>query len=281
MSSPIRVLIAKPGLDGHDRGALVVAQGLRDHGMEVIYTGLRQTPEQIVSTAIQEDVACIGLSSLSGAHLELFPEVVRLLKEQNADDILVIGGGVIPDEDIEILKSAGIAEVFTPGSSISEMAEFIRTHVHLRDLSSDPMEAIAKRVDHIGIAVSNIQDAQVFYIRGLGLSPYHEEVIEDQKVKTVFFRVGETDIELLEPTSPDSPIAKYLEKHGPGIHHIAYAVDDIRACLENAKAAGYRLIDEQPRKGGHGKLIAFLHPKSTGGVLTEFCQKVDVEADGH
>lgn len=128
----IRVLVAKPGLDGHDRGALVVAKALRDAGMEVIYTGLRQTPQQIVATAIQEDVDAVGLSSLSGAHMHLFPEVVRLLNEQGAGDILVVGGGVIPDEDIPQLKEAGIAEVFTPGSSLSVMAEFIREHVSKR-----------------------------------------------------------------------------------------------------------------------------------------------------
>jgi methylmalonyl-CoA mutase C-terminal domain/subunit len=125
----IRVLVAKPGLDGHDRGALVVAKALRDAGMEVIYTGLRQTPQQIVATAIQEDVDAVGLSSLSGAHMHLFPEVVRLLNEQGAGDILVVGGGVIPDEDIPLLKEAGVSEVFTPGSSLSVMADFIRERV--------------------------------------------------------------------------------------------------------------------------------------------------------
>jgi methylmalonyl-CoA mutase C-terminal domain/subunit len=125
----IRVLVAKPGLDGHDRGALVIAQGLRDAGMEVIYSGLRQTPAQIVAAAIQEDVDVIGLSSLSGAHMELFPQVVRLLREHGADDILVIGGGVIPDEDVELLKKEGIAAVFTPGTPISVTVDFIREHV--------------------------------------------------------------------------------------------------------------------------------------------------------
>jgi len=128
----IRVLVAKPGLDGHDRGALVVAKALRDAGMEVIYSGLRQTPQQIVATAIQEDVDVIGLSSLSGAHMHLFPEVVRLLKEQGADDVLVVGGGVIPDEDIPALKEAGIAEVFTPGTALADTAEFIRANVQKR-----------------------------------------------------------------------------------------------------------------------------------------------------
>lgn len=125
----IRVLIAKPGLDGHDRGAKVIARALRDSGMEVIYTGLRQTPEQIVEAAIQEDVNVIGLSILSGAHNFLFPKVIQLLKEKNADDILVIGGGVIPDEDIPGLKEAGIAEVFTPGTPTSKIIDFIKSHV--------------------------------------------------------------------------------------------------------------------------------------------------------
>ncbi|ASS75017.1 methylmalonyl-CoA mutase [Tumebacillus algifaecis] len=125
----IRVLVAKPGLDGHDRGALVVAKALRDAGMEVIYTGLRQTPQQIVASAIQEDVDVIGLSSLSGAHMHLFPEVVRLMKEQGSDDVLIIGGGVIPDEDIPALKAAGISEVFTPGTPLTAMSDYIHANV--------------------------------------------------------------------------------------------------------------------------------------------------------
>ncbi|HCX60942.1 cobalamin B12-binding domain-containing protein [Sedimentibacter sp.] len=126
---PIRVLIAKPGLDGHDRGAKLIARALRDAGMEVIYTGLRQTPEQIVAAAVQEDVDVIGMSLLSGAHNYLFPRVVELLKEQDADDILIVGGGVIPDDDIPALKEAGIAEIFTPGTTTTQMIEFIKTNI--------------------------------------------------------------------------------------------------------------------------------------------------------
>ncbi len=126
---PIRVLVAKPGLDGHDRGAKVIARALRDAGMEVIYTGLRQTPEQIVAAAIQEDVDVIGMSILSGAHNYLFPRVVELLKEQKVDDVLIVGGGVIPDEDIPGLKKAGVAEIFTPGTTTSNMIEFIRSNL--------------------------------------------------------------------------------------------------------------------------------------------------------
>lgn len=122
----IRVLIAKPGLDGHDRGAKVVARALRDAGFEVIYTGLRQSPEQIVAAAIDEDVDAVGLSLLSGAHNYLFPKVVEMLKEKGAGDILVFGGGVIPEEDIPGLKAAGVAEVFTPGTPTSATIEFLK-----------------------------------------------------------------------------------------------------------------------------------------------------------
>ncbi len=129
MEQKIRVLVAKPGLDGHDRGAKVIARALRDAGMEVIYTGLRQTPEQIVSAAIQEDVDVVAMSILSGAHNHLFPRVMELLKEKGVDDVLVIGGGVIPDEDIAGLKAAGIAEVFTPGTPTTATIEFIKNNL--------------------------------------------------------------------------------------------------------------------------------------------------------
>ncbi|EOD01131.1 cobalamin B12-binding domain-containing protein [Caldisalinibacter kiritimatiensis] len=129
MNRPIRVLVAKPGLDGHDRGAKVIARALRDAGMEVIYTGLRQTPKQIVAAAIQEDVDAVAMSILSGAHNHLFPKVVDLLREQNVDDVLIIGGGVIPEDDIPGLKEAGIQEVFTPGTPTSEVIEFIKNNV--------------------------------------------------------------------------------------------------------------------------------------------------------
>jgi methylmalonyl-CoA mutase, C-terminal domain len=125
----IRVLIAKPGLDGHDRGAKVIARAFRDAGMEVIYTGLRQTPEMIVSTAIQEDVDAIGMSCLSGAHMYLFPKVMELLKERGVDDILVFGGGTIPTDDIPKLKAAGLTAVFTPGTTTTEAIEFVKQNV--------------------------------------------------------------------------------------------------------------------------------------------------------
>ncbi len=129
----IRILVAKPGLDGHDRGARVIARGFRDAGFEVIYTGLHQTPEQIVAAAIQEDVDVIGLSVLSGAHDYLFPRIIDLLRERGADDITVIGGGIIPEEDIPRLKTAGIKAVFTPGTKIEETVNWVREKVKPRN----------------------------------------------------------------------------------------------------------------------------------------------------
>jgi methylmalonyl-CoA mutase C-terminal domain/subunit len=129
-SDVIRVVVAKPGLDGHDRGAKVVARALRDAGMEVIYTGLHQTPEQIVEAAIQEDADVVGLSVLSGAHLTLFARVVELLRERDASDIVVFGGGIIPDDDIPELERLGVAKVFTPGATTHEIVDWVHANVH-------------------------------------------------------------------------------------------------------------------------------------------------------
>jgi methylmalonyl-CoA mutase, C-terminal domain len=129
MVAPIRIVVAKPGLDGHDRGAKVIARALRDAGHEVIYTGLHQTPEQIVETAIQEDADVIGLSVLSGAHMTLFKKLIGLLDERDARDIVVIGGGIIPEDDIPLLKEMGVAEVFTPGAPTTRIVEWVRDNV--------------------------------------------------------------------------------------------------------------------------------------------------------
>ena len=129
---PRRILIAKPGLDGHDRGAKVIARALRDAGNEVIYSGLHQTPEQIVETAIQEDVNGIGLSVLSGAHMTLFPKVVELLADRGVGDIVVFGGGIIPDEDAAALLEAGLVGIFTPGASLSEITDWVESHIPQR-----------------------------------------------------------------------------------------------------------------------------------------------------
>jgi methylmalonyl-CoA mutase C-terminal domain/subunit len=129
MSAPIRVVVAKPGLDGHDRGAKVVARALRDAGIEVVYTGLHQTPAQIVDAAIQEDADIIGLSVLSGAHLTLFAEVMNLLKQKDATDIVVFGGGIIPDDDIPVLEEMGVAKIFTPGTPTHEIVQWVEDHI--------------------------------------------------------------------------------------------------------------------------------------------------------
>lgn len=129
----IRVLIAKPGLDGHDRGAKIVARALRDAGMEVVYTGLHQTPEQIVEAALQEDVQCVGLSIHSGAHMTLFPRVVDLLRDRGAEDVVVFGGGIVPKEDIVALESQGVARIFTPGARTTEIVDWVRTNVTPRN----------------------------------------------------------------------------------------------------------------------------------------------------
>jgi methylmalonyl-CoA mutase C-terminal domain/subunit len=130
---PIKVLIAKPGLDGHDRGAKVLARGLRDEGFEVVYTGLRQTPEMVATAALQEDVDVVGLSILSGAHMTLLPRITRLLRERGLEDVLVTAGGIIPDDDIPALKEAGVAKVFGPGTTIAEVAEFLRANARPRE----------------------------------------------------------------------------------------------------------------------------------------------------
>ena len=128
----LRVMVAKPGQDGHDRGARIIARAFRDAGFEVVYTGLHQTPDSIVLAAIQEDVDMIGLSSLAGAHMYLFPEVVRLLSERGVDDVVVVGGGIIPDEDIPRLRSQGIAEIFTPGAKLDDIVKWVKENVKPR-----------------------------------------------------------------------------------------------------------------------------------------------------
>jgi methylmalonyl-CoA mutase C-terminal domain/subunit len=129
MSGRIRVVVAKPGLDGHDRGAKVVARALRDAGMEVVYTGLHQTPEQVVETVLQEDADAVGLSVLSGAHMTLFARVIELLKEKDAEDVVVFGGGIVPEEDMPRLTEMGVAKIFTPGATTTEIVDWVRAHV--------------------------------------------------------------------------------------------------------------------------------------------------------
>lgn len=267
----IRVLIAKPGLDGHDRGALVIAQALRDHGMEVIYTGLRQTPVQIAQAAVQEDVDVIGLSSLSGAHRSLFPKVINELKNRSASDIPVVGGGVIPSEDIQFLLEKGVNQIFTSGSSTDVLANYIK---QLIDPDASTINKPAK-IAHIGIAVNSIDQALPFYSNTLGLELEGVETVESEGVKVAFLKIGETRFELLEALTTTSAIRAFIDKKGEGIHHIALDVDNINARLQKYKSDGVMLIHEQAKPGAHNSEIAFIHPKAANGVLFELCQPAE------
>lgn len=267
----VRVLIAKPGLDGHDRGALVIAQALRDHGMEVIYTGLRQTPVQIAQAAVQEDVDVIGLSSLSGAHRSLFPKVIDELKNRNASDIPVVGGGVIPSEDIQFLLEKGVNQIFTSGSSTDVLANYIK---QLIDPDSSAINKPTK-IAHIGIAVTSIDQALPFYSNTLGLELEGVETVESEGVKVAFLKIGETRFELLEALTTTSSIQTFIDKKGEGIHHIALDVDNINARLQKYKSDGVMLIHEQAKPGAHNSEIAFIHPKAANGVLFELCQPAE------
>jgi len=275
MSKKIRVLIAKPGLDGHDRGALVISQALRDHGMEVIYTGLRQTAVQIAQAAIQEDVDVIGLSSLSGAHNTLFPKVIEELIKRDAADIPVVGGGVIPSEDLPFLLEKGIKKVFTSGSPTTALANYIQELVDPQGGQLTEPNKIA----HIGIAVQSLDQALPFYTDALGLQVEAVEEVESESVKIAFLKIGETRIELLEPLDDTSPIQRFIDKKGEGIHHIALDVDDIHHRLAQLKQLGIELVNKEPKEGANQSQIAFIHPKSANGVLFELCQHVEGSED--
>lgn len=277
----IRVLIAKPGLDGHDRGALVISQALRDAGMEVIYTGLRQSPEQIVRAAVQEDVDVIGLSSLSGAHNVLFPAVVKQLKENEAEDVIVIGGGVIPVQDIAVLEKEGVQKIFTPGTPTGLISAYIEEAVKGARGEETKLFQKPQGVDHIGIAVTSIDETASFYRTHFQLEL--EEVVEvpEQGVRVAFLPMGNITLELLEPMGEKSPVQKFIDKKGPGLHHVAVAVNNIQDRLTQMKRSGVTLIDEEPKTGARGHPIAFLHPESTHGSLLELVEKKEEETDGH
>lgn len=274
MNRKIRVLIAKPGLDGHDRGALVIAQALRDHGMEVIYTGLRQTPVQIARAAMQEDVDVIGLSSLSGAHNTLFPKVITALEELNAADIPVVGGGVIPSEDIPSLLASGVKRIFTSGSSMESLAIYIQELIDPQDDLTAPT-----KISHIGIAVHQLEDALPFYTDTLGVPLERVEEVPSENVKVAFLRIGETRLELLEPLSDSSSIRDFLNKKGEGIHHIALEVEQIDARIKQLKAEGIRLINGEAKQGAHNSKIAFIHPSSANRVLYELCEPNEKDSE--
>lgn len=277
----IRVLIAKPGLDGHDRGALVISQALRDAGMEVIYTGLRQSPAQIVRAALQEDVDVIGLSSLSGAHNVLFPAVLKQLQEEKAEDIIVIGGGVIPISDVISLEKQGIEKIFTPGTPTTLIAAYIEEAVRKRQGIESHFFTKPQGIDHIGIAVKSIEESAAFYSTNFQLEV--EEVVEvpEQGVRVAFLPLRNVTLELLEPLGKDSSVKKFIENRGEGLHHIAIAVSSISDRLHQLKNSGIPLIDEKSRVGAKGHPIAFLHPKAADGTLIELVERKEEAADGY
>lgn len=267
----IRVLIAKPGLDGHDRGALVISQALRDQGMEVIYTGLRQSPAQIAQAAIQEDVDVIGVSSLSGAHNSLFPKIINELGKHGASDIPVIGGGVIPSEDIPFLLEKGVKKVFTSGASTEALATYIKEMLGRGETPT--FNSQPKKVAHIGIAVKSIDESLPFYTDILGLELKAVEVVESEAVKVAFLKIGESMLELLEPFNETSTIDRFIQNKGEGIHHIALDVDNLEERLNYYQKKGVQLIDSIPRSGANDSQVAFIHPKVAHGVLFELCEQ--------
>jgi len=270
MMANTRVLIAKPGLDGHDRGALVISQALRDHGMEVIYTGLRQSPAQIAQAAIQEDVDVIGVSSLSGAHNSLFPKIIEELDKHDASDIPVIGGGVIPSEDIPYLLEKGIKKVFTSGASTDALANYIKELLGHQDESV--VNTAPKKIAHIGIAVKNIEESLSFYTDILNLELKAVEKVESESVKVAFLKIGESMLELLEPLNEKSTIHRFIQNKGEGVHHIALEVDNLEERLNYYKKNGVRLIDTSPRAGANNSQVGFIHPKAANSVLIELCE---------
>ncbi|GEL08292.1 methylmalonyl-CoA epimerase [Salisediminibacterium halotolerans] len=276
----IRVLIAKPGLDGHDRGALVISQALRDAGMEVIYTGLRQSPQQIVQAAVQEDVDVIGLSSLSGAHNVLFPQVLDNLHTAGAEDILVFGGGVIPKEDIAVLEDKGVDKIFTPGTPTSVISAFIERAVRQkRDSGEADVLTPPAGIDHIGLAVKSIEEAADFYQRHFHVTAGETFSVPEQGVNVAFIPLGNARLELIEPLDEQSSIHRFIEKRGEGLHHVALAVSGIEARLLQLQKEGVRLIDEKPRRGAEGDEIAFLHPAAAFGTLIELVDDEEPAAE--
>ena len=266
MGRKIRVLIAKPGLDGHDRGAKIVSRALRDAGMEVIFTGLHQTPEQIVQAALQEDVDAIGLSIHSGAHESLCNEVIQLMRSRQADDISIFAGGIIPEEDAEKLRGQGIEALFGPGTHTDHIIQTIQEVI-------DRNKRI-KKIDHIGIAVKNLDQEIGKYQKIFGLKSIKIETLEPIKVRIAFIPVGEVLVELLEPTEPGAGrIGQFIEEKGEGFHHLAYRVDDIEQIMEQLRQLNVPFRDKEPRDGGDDSRIAFIEPAFTQNVLIELVER--------
>jgi methylmalonyl-CoA mutase C-terminal domain/subunit len=276
MDGKIRVLVGKPGLDGHDRGARVIAAALRDAGMEVIYTGLRASVPAIAAAAVQEGVDVIGLSILSGAHESICRRLVAELSRQKAR-IPVVVGGIIPAGDHKALREIGVAAVFGPESPLAGVVETVRALASGEPLPEDPLAKEpagipATRLDHTAICVKDMAAAIALIEDLLGQKVAHQEHVPAQKVDAAFFDFPNgASLELIAPRG-NAGLEKFLEKRGDALHHLALRVKDIDGVLQSLEARGVALIDKVGRPGARGHRVAFLHPKAFGGTLLELVE---------
>ena len=282
----IRVLVAKPGLDGHDRGARVIAAALRDAGMEVVYTGLRASVPAIAAAAVQEDVDVIGLSILSGAHESICRRLQEELKTRGAD-IPVVVGGIIPQQDHARLEELGVAAVFGPESALAAVVAAVRALAEGRPLTGapsikpaaiPPAHIEATRLDHTAICVKDMDASISLMEELLGQKVAHREAVPAQKVIAAFFDFPNgASLELVQPDG-NAGLDKFLEKRGDALHHLALRVNGLDALLVRLAARGIPLIDKVSRAGARGHKVAFLHPKAFGGTLLEL---VEAHEDPH
>jgi len=276
MDRKIRVLVGKPGLDGHDRGARVIAKALSDAGMEVVYTGLRASVPAIAAAAVQEDVDVIGLSILSGAHEGICRRLVDELARHKAK-IPVVVGGIIPAADHRGLRDIGVAAVFGPESPLGAVVETVRALASGAPAPEDPLAQQptgipATRLDHTAICVKDMKASIALIEDILGQRVAHEEHVAAQKVDAAFFDFPNgASLELVAPRG-NAGLEKFLEKRGDGLHHLALRVKDIDGVLRRLEARGVPLIDKVGRPGARGHRVAFLHPKAFGGTHLELVE---------
>jgi methylmalonyl-CoA mutase C-terminal domain/subunit len=282
----IRVLVGKPGLDGHDRGARVIAAALRDAGMEVVYTGLRAAVPAIAAAAVQEDVDVIGLSILSGAHESICKRLQEELRRREAN-IPVVVGGIIPAADRPKLEALGVAAVFGPESPLGEVVEAVRRlatgeapHTVTRRPAL-PEGIPATRLDHTAICVKDMSASIALIEELLGQKCAHKEMVAAQRVSAAFFDFPNgASLELVSPEKSlggNPGLEKFLEKRGDALHHLALRVRDIDGLLRRLDEKGVPLIDKVSRAGARGHKVAFLHPKAFGGTLLELVEAHDEE----
>ena len=275
----IRVLVGKPGLDGHDRGARVIAAALRDAGMEVVYTGLRASVPAIAAAAVQEDVDVIGLSILSGAHEGICRRLIDELKQRGAQIPLVVGG-IIPAADVASLKAMGVAAVFGPESPLLAVVETVRALAAGQTVPAAPApepraHVPATRLDHTAICVKDMGASIALIEDILGQKVAHQERVSEQKVDAAFFDFPNgASLELVSPAG-NAGLEKFLEKRGDALHHLALRVKDLDEVLRRLAARGVPLIDKVGRPGARGHRVAFLHPRAFGGTLLELVEAHD------